>query len=395
MKIHHSLMDGQSGIGLTEVLMDLSPEPDRPAKFSKDMQDAPPRSPEVWEVAQRAMKNGLRRPNRLAIHAVRAARDFLQNLNETSSGPRAPKISHASFNRRLSRHREFAFATLPLGPLRDAKKCFDVKMNDILLEIVSSSLRSGLQKTDELPDRPLVALCPVSLRESGDQRFGNQLTTMPVTLATDLSDPCARLKAIRFSAEQAKRRAREGAFEVLTALGESLPPAALRLLTKTLHSASDKVPLPANLVFSNVRGLPIATYMAGARVEKFYPMSMLQVANGMNVTAVTHEDQVDFGFLVDPKLIPDPWVFADGVSGALEELEEATAEIASRHAMTQEPPKGLQKHPESHLERNAEPCELRDEAQSAPEIEAAPDPLDLSLIMADLQRTRSTRDEVI
>ena len=395
MKIHHSLMDGQSGIGLTEVLMDLSPDPDRWTAPPKDMQDAPPRSPRVWEVARRAVGNGLRRPSRLAIHAGRAARDFMHNLQETTYGPPAPKIPRVSFNRRLSRYREFAFATLPLGPLRDAKKYFDVKMNDILLEIVSSSLRYGLRKTGDLPDRSLVALCPVSLREPGDQSFGNQLSSMPVTLATNLSDPCARLAAIRFSAEQAKRRARDGAFEIITALGESLPPAALQLLTKTLHSASARVPLPANLVFSNVRGLPIPTYMAGARVEELYPMSMLQVANGMNVTAVTHDDQVDFGFLVDPKLIPDPWVFADGVPGALEELELATTDTLSRYATALEPKKGPPNDSEPESTNGAELSGLPEIDPSGPEIEAEPDPLDLSLIMAGLDRTRSARSGVV
>ena len=200
---------------------------------------------------------------------------------------------------------------------------------------------------------------------------------------------------IRFGAEQAKRRAREGTFEILTALGETLPPIVLRFVTKSLHRASNRVPLPANLVFSSVRGLPIPTYMAGARVEAMYPMSMLQVANGMNVTAVTHDDQVDFGFLVDPKLIPDPWVFADGVPGALEELEVATAGTLAQRAMAEEPPKELNTHSDPELTRSAEPGELPEEAQSGPEIEAEPDPLDLSLIMAGLDRNRTTRDEVI
>ena len=395
MKIHHSLMDGQSGIGLTEVLMDLSPEPKHPAVPSEDMQDPPPRSPRVWEVARRVVENGLRRQNRLAVHAGRAARDLMKYLNKTSYGPPAPKIPRASFNHRLSRQREFAFATIPLEPLRNAKKHFNVKMNDILLEIVSSTLRRGLRKMGDLPSRSLVALCPVSLRGPVDQSLGNQITSMPVTLATNLADPCARLAAIRFSAEQAKRRAREGGFEILTALGESLPPAALQLVTRMLHSVSDRVPLPANLVFSNVRGLPIATYMAGARVEELYPMSMLQVANGMNVTAVTHDDQVDFGFLVDPKLIPDPWIFADGIAGALEELELATADTLSRHAAAQEPPKVLATEPKPESTNGAESSEPSEPASSGPEIETEPDPLDLSLIMASLDRTRSVLNEAV
>ena len=389
MKIHHCLMDGQSGIGLTEVLMDLSPEPEGRVSPSEDMREAPPRSPLIWEVARGAVENGIRRQGRLAMHAVRAARDYFQNFSETGTPSPGYKIPRVSFNRRLSRDREFAFTTLPLRRLRDTKKHFDVKMNDVLLEIVSSTVRRGLRQLGDLPTASLVALCPISLREPGDQSFGNKITSMPVTMATNLADPCERLAIIHASAERAKQRAREGAFEYITALAESLAPGALRFVMQAAHGVSDYAPIPANFVFSNIRGLPIPTYMAGARVEELYPMSMLQVANGLNVTAVTHDDQVDFGFLVDPKLIPDPWIFADGVQGALEELEAAVQESASRQiaakVLTPMPPAAAK----PRIEFEARPSEMLREA----ELER--DSLDLSLIMASLESRRSARKEVV
>jgi len=395
MKIHHCLMDGQSGIGLTEVLMDLSPEPDREVSPSQDMWEAPPRSPLFWEVARGAVVNGIRRQGRLAMYAGRAARDYLQNLSETNQPSPSSNVPRVSFNRRLSRDREFAFTTLPLQRLRDTKKHFDVRMNDVLLEIVSSSVRRGLQQLGDLPTSSLVALCPISLREPGDQSFGNQITSMPVTMATHLADPRERLAVIHASAERAKQRAREGAFEYITALAESLAPGALQLVMQAAHGVSDYAPIPANFVFSNVRGLPIPTYMAGARVEELYPMSMLQVANGLNVTAVTHDDQVDFGFLVDPKLIPDPWIFAKGVRGALEELEAATQELASRPIAA----KGMTTRPRAatgpKIEFKGRPVDVLREVESGPEIAPEPDPLDLSLIMASIDRIRSAREEFI
>ncbi len=395
MKIHHCLMDGQSGIGLTEVLMDLSPEPEGRVSPSEDMREAPPRSPLIWEIARGAVENGIRRQGRLAMHAARAARDYFQNFSETSAPSPDSKIPRVSFNRRLSRDREFAFTTLPLQRLRDTKKHFDVKMNDILLEIVSSTVRRGLRQLGDLPTTSLVALCPISLREPGDQSFGNQITSMPVTLATNLADPRERLAIIHASAEHAKQQAREGAFEYITALAESLAPGALRFVMRAAHGVSDYVPIPANFVFSNIRGLPLPTYMAGARVEELYPMSMLQVANGLNVTAVTHDDQVDFGFLVDPKLIPDPWIFAKGVRGALEELEAATQKLASRpiaaKTLTTRPP--VATRPKSEF--TGRPGGVLREAGPGPEIVPESDPLDLSLLMASLDRIRSAREEFI
>ena len=332
MKIHHCLMDGQSGIGLSEILMDLSPEPARDLQLSDDAVEPKPRRPTLWEIGSAALTNGLGRPRAIAVHSQRAlaeglgrALDSLGRALDTPPDLVAPRVTRLAFNGRLSNQRSFAFATIPLGPLRDAKKHFNVTMNDVLLELVASSLRGGLIEHGELPESPVVGLCPVSLRRSEDQSFGNQISSMPVSLATHLEDVPSRLAAIHQSAEAAKQRLEGGTFETLTALSECLVPGALRLLTRVAHGFPSLLPLPGNLVISNVRGLPVPLYMAGARVEEIYPISMLQVANGMNVTAVSHDDRVDFGFLVDAKLVRDPWIYADGIHTALAELEAAVA----------------------------------------------------------------------
>ncbi|MBY0400857.1 wax ester/triacylglycerol synthase family O-acyltransferase, partial [Myxococcota bacterium] len=313
IKLHHCLVDGQSGMGLTEILMDLSPEPGQtPIAAAGSVDEGLPRAPQLWEMGRRVVENGLRRQARMAKHAGRALREFARVPTALPAAlvravPKAlfakdeGAVPRVSWNgNRLSRHRDFAFTTLPLSRLRELKKHFGVKLNDVLLALVGGALRSVLLERGDLPEASLVALCPVSLREAGDQSMGNQLTSMPVRLATQLADPVERLRAIHESADGAKQRTREGAFEFITALGESLAPAALHLVMQTAHRAPRIAPMPGNLVCSNVRGLPIPTYMAGARVEELYPMSMLQVGSGMNVTAVSHDDQVDFGFLVDP-----------------------------------------------------------------------------------------------
>jgi WS/DGAT/MGAT family acyltransferase len=247
-------------------------------------------------------------------------------------------------------------------------------MNDILLEIVSSSLRRGLMERGELPEEAIVGLCPVSLRQGGDQSFGNQISSMPVSLATDIGDLSKRLSAIHESAEAAKRRLERGAFETFSALGECLAPGVLRWLTGVAHAFPSILPLPANLVISNVRALPVPMYLAGARVAEFYPLSMLQVANGMNVTAVSHVDQVDFGFLVDSNLVPDPWIYAEGVQAAVRELEAAVAANSRRR--------------DGEIDAAAEAAlDAIEEAQDPPGD--AEDPIDLALMISQLGHLRS------
>jgi WS/DGAT/MGAT family acyltransferase len=275
------------------------------------------------------------------------------------------------------------------------KKHFDVTMNDVLLAIVGSSLRQGLIKEGDLPREPIVGLCPVSLRRNGDQSFGNQISSMPVSLATNLESAPKRLMAIHASAEAAKRRLEDGAFETFAALSECLVPGALRLLTRAAHGFPSLLPLPANLVISNVRGLPVPMYLAGARVEELYPMSMLQVANGMNVTVISHDGRVDFGFLVDSKLVRDPWAYADGVHTAFRELEA----VVLAHSKTREPdadsalPTPAISNGDSRRDSDSEPQEP--DASPAFDVE----PLNLQLMISELRhlrapsRTSETRSE--
>jgi WS/DGAT/MGAT family acyltransferase len=408
MKVHHSLMDGQSGVGLSAILMDITPEP-TPRPLTDDVEadlDDPPRRPGLFEMGRTALSNNLRLPQAVAVHARRAlaegmSRSFDRERRPADAPPPVPRVG---FNGRLSCQRKFAYASIPLGPLRDAKKHFDVKMNDVLLEIVASSLRRGLSRHGDLPADAIVALCPVSLRQEDDQSFGNQIASMPVSLATEIESLPRRIAAIHASAEAAKTRLAEGAFETLAALGECLVPGMLKWLTGVAHAVPSLIPLPANLVISNVRGLPVPMYLAGARVQEFYPLSMLQVANGMNVTAVSHEDQVDFGFLVDSNLVPDPWIYADGVHGAVRDLEAEVAGVSRRPARERTVSPGVLVGPDDRPSTRAGRPRARPESgdtfTTPPEtpatdaFDADEAPVDLRMVIAGLGHVRAPREHV-
>ena len=385
LKFHHCLMDGESGIGLAEILLDLSPEP--MATASAPQRDPTLRPPTRLEMASRVLANAVRRPERIVAHAGRALRGRMRSALGTRSEPPAPAVPKTPWNDRLSGRRAFAFASLPLAPLRDARKHFDVKLNDVLLELVSDAVRRVLREDDRLPADPVVAICPVSLRDAGDEGFDNQISSMPVSMATHLGDPVDRLLAIHRSADAAKARMRDGEFEVLGAMSECLVPGVLRLATRAAHAFPERLPLPGNLVFSNVRGLPVPLYLAGARVVELYPMSMLQVGTGMNVTAVSHGDQVDFGFLVDRELVPDPWRFSGALREAQTELARAIeARLAARERSRAAPPG--RRTPPVTLPRSRErdtggPTRL--EGPDAPDA----DPLDLVQLISGLSHVRA------
>ncbi len=369
LRFHHCLMDGQSGVEFSALLFDLTAEPVPTASSETDPIVATPRHPTLAEMVRGAIANATRKPERIAVHAARALREGLVRMGDASAHERPPPVPDTHFNDRLSGQNAFAYTSIPLGPIREARKHFDAKVNDILLELLGSSLRSVLRAEGRLPDESVVALCPVSLRSEADAELDNQIASMPVHLATHLEDPIERLSLIKQSSTASKERLRDGAFEAMAALSECFVPGALRILARAAHALPGIVPLPANLVFSNVRGLHVPMYLAGARVEEIYPISMLQVANGMNVTAVSHDDQVDFGFVVDSALVPDPWRYADGIQTALKELEASMM----RGESAIEPP---------DFASDSLVYDVDDEEETI-------EPLDLMLLMGSLGKTRT------
>jgi WS/DGAT/MGAT family acyltransferase len=210
-----------------------------------------------------------------------------------------------SFNKLVGMRRSFACASLDLEELKDVKKHFDVTLNDVVLEVIGGALRRWLRAKGELPERPVVAMCPVSLRAEGDQSLSNQITMMPVSLATDLDDPADRLRRIAKNSQRSKETVKQGSFDVLAAVSESLAPGLVGLLMRAMAIAPDSIPLPGNLIVSNVRGTPIPLYTAGARIESIYPMSVLQAGQGLNATVVSVHGQDGVRLHRRPDLVPD------------------------------------------------------------------------------------------
>lgn len=326
-KIHHALVDGSGGSGLGEVLADLTPEATGPPIVPEAFNEDAPAKPGIFDVATRAARNAVRRPFRMASHLRNGARGLLRGESDGGITGEVPRLS---FNRGIGRRRALATTSIDLERVRELTKHFDVKVNDVVLEVVGSALRRWLRDRGESPEQPLVAMCPVSTRTPGEYGPGNEITSMAVSLATDIADPIERLRGIHKSSQRAKQGVARGSFDYIAALGESLTPAGVNLLVRASSLSSDNVPLPGNLVVSNVRATPMPLYLAGAKIESLMPISMLAVGQGLNVTLVSYCDRIDIGILVDPDLVPDAGDLAERFPLALEELATAAQGVVHR-----------------------------------------------------------------
>jgi hypothetical protein len=154
----------------------------------------------------------------------------------------------------------------------------------------------------------------------------NQITTMFVALGTDEADPVERLRSVHHSTQGAKEMTRALTARQIQSIGEVASPLLLGSAIRAIYRTElmSRSPMRVNTLVSNVPGPPMDLYFSGAKVTGIFPCSVILEGMGVNVTVISYGDRLDFGIHVDPDLVPDPWVIANGVPEALAELLTAS-----------------------------------------------------------------------
>ena len=148
---------------------------------------------------------------------------------------------------------------------------------------------------------------------------------MGAALPTQLKDPIERLRVIHASTESAKAMQRALGDDLILDLADVAPPGLLAAGVRAYSrlGLADHHPPIFNLILSNVAGPPLPLYIGGARLEASYPIGPLIDGGGLNITAMSYLDHIDFGYVVCPEIVEDPWRLADATSAAFIELEKA------------------------------------------------------------------------
>ena len=174
-------------------------------------------------------------PYRVARFAQQTVAQQLAVRGLSSKPPRFFEAPHTRFNAEISAQRRVSSIRLPLQRLKVVERAFDVKLNDVVLAIVSGALRRYLQEREGLPERPLITLIPISTRDDskrGGDEFGNQIATMTVSLATDVNDPGDRIKAIYRSSQGAKEMNKALRAHQVIGLTETMTPGLAGLVMR-------------------------------------------------------------------------------------------------------------------------------------------------------------------
>jgi WS/DGAT/MGAT family acyltransferase len=325
-KVHHAAIDGAAGVVLAQALLDAAPvTPADEAEAVAGAADAGESPGPAALAAAALLRNGqaavalLRRAPTLARGALGALRG-----GALGAGLRGLALAPETLlNRPIDGRRSVATASLPLAPLRAIAAAQEATLNDVVLTLVGGALRRYLGARDALPERPLLAAMPVSLRAGGDTRMNTQATMAQASLATDVDDPLQRLRRVQAAAGTAKAMART----LRPALDLPLPSVGVPwLLTAAAalygSGLAERLPKLANVVVSNVPGPAEPLYLAGARLRTWWPLSIVEHGLGLNVTVMRYVDSLDFGLVAARRLVPDATPLAEA-------LQEAFAELAA------------------------------------------------------------------
>jgi WS/DGAT/MGAT family acyltransferase len=271
----------------------------------------------------------LRQPRRAAWASLRTARSALGRARRALAGGGGPKqpplrVSRSWFNVAVSPQRSVAIQSVALSDLREVGRAAGASVNDVMLAAVGGALRRYLEERGLSTQEPLVAGVPLAVRGEGDER-ANAVTSVSVSLATDLADPAARLGAIR-DAMAARKGERGGTLgEDLAAWADVPPPLVFSLISSAyidLHIADYMDPI-CNVVVSSVPGPRETLYLGGARLVGIHPLGPVYSGVALNVTALGCGENLDFGLVACRGRMPDLWDLADALPAALAELREA------------------------------------------------------------------------
>lgn len=321
-KVHHAAVDGVTGANLMSTL--CTTEPDAPPP---DPVDGPGSATEL-EIAVNGAFRFVTRPLKLVNVLPSTVSTVLDTARRATKGLTmaapfaAPKTA---FNANVTAHRNISFAEMDLDDIKTVKDHFGVKVNDVVMALVSGVLRRFLLDRDELPESSLVAMIPVSVHDKSDRPGRNQVSGMFSSLHTNIEDPVERLKAIAEANSVAKQHSSAIGATLLQDWTQFAAPAvfgvAMRVYARSKLSAAAPV---HNLVVSNVPGPQIPLYLLGCEVKAMYPLGPIFHGSGLNITVMSLCGKLDVGLISCPELLPDLWEMADDFGVELAELVAAT-----------------------------------------------------------------------
>lgn len=342
-RLHHAVADGVGGntilAALTDAVRDAEPMPLPPEKTPggwPEPGDGEGLAGALWrrlgEDAGRAgavagaLLHGLRHPS-----ALRRAAEVVLDVAKELPPPAPSKL------RGFGRSRHLSGVSLPFAPLREERRLLGVRTIDLLLAGVAGAVGRWYGAHGHGDVHELRTLVPVNLRPRAEQGLGaglgNRATglVLPLPISVSRSSPSGsreivrRIREIHRRVEEARGRPSVEALPALAGLLSSVPRPLYRVLSLLVANTVE-------LVVTNVPGVPVPRYLAGAEILEAYPFAPVAPHSPLSVALYGYRDRLFIGLDADGALLPDASAFASLLEASFAELDEAVRAEASRRA---------------------------------------------------------------
>ena len=353
-KVHHATIDGASGAELLTMMLDQTPEGDEIEPPEQEWR--PERVPSDIEVLNRAAANLVRKPGRAILLTARAARELgratrnpvlvaaaqqwrdslrgpvgaVLNIGRTRDEERDPppplptlSAPRTPWNRSITAHRNFSFQSTSLEAVKAIKNAMGATVNDVVMAACAGGLRAYLEEKSALPDEPLVAMVPVSIRTGEEtEKWTNRVSGLLASLPTNQPEIADRVRLVHEAMVQSKQMFDAIPADMLTDFTQFPSPATFARATRmaTRFRIAVRVLPPINLVISNVPGPRTPLYSTGARLVHYYPVSTITDGQGLNITVQSYLDTLDWGLVSCRELVPDLDHLLDLIVREMEEM---------------------------------------------------------------------------
>jgi diacylglycerol O-acyltransferase len=323
LKVHHSLTDGIGGIQIAQHVFDLGPEPadlgplpDLPKAEHLPFGPVGSLLDAIGFDLGHAVRAGVSQLRALpsdAMHAVchprrtieqgatttRAIARFVRPISDT----RSPVMTE----RRLMWH--YDRLDVPFGALKRAARTDGVAgtLNDAFLAGVTGGLRRYHQCHGATVGDLRVTM-PVSVRRPDDPEGGNRVTLVRFDVPVAPEDPAARLREINRICHELRHDPAIPYSDTIAGILNLLPNQVTGGMLKHV-----------DFLASNVPGLRVPVWLAGARMEAFYAFGPT-IGAAANITLMSYCDDCFIGVNTDAGAVPDPDVFLQCLQEGFDEV---------------------------------------------------------------------------
>jgi len=329
LKVHHCAMDGATGAQFMNIVHDFTPETSHPGP-------PPPWVVERISTARMlttAYIDAWKKPGQVVDMVKQAGASYLrlrkgkaqQDFHTLDDKPKT------RFQGKISRHRVVEGRKFDFEVIRKIKNSQPgATINDVMLTIVAGGMRKYLQSKDELPEKTLVAGCPIDVRSPAEKTSGgNMVGFMNVALRTEIDDPVERLKAVHEESVSAKAYAQAMGPRLMVDLTDVLPGNVLSLAIRAASvTGLSEASVVQNTIVTNVPGAPMQLYMCGAELVDSFSLGPLLPNIGLFhiiYSAVQNKKgAITLSFTACRDMLPDPEFYAQCLQDAFEELREGS-----------------------------------------------------------------------